>query len=254
MIAAITNAAGSAGKTTTAVTLAVLLAAQGARVLVVDADAQANATDWLGVRDAEVTLSEVLRQEQPLSAAITDTNTDGVQLVPANRSLEATALLLNAERAGEQRLRKALRDVEFDVVLIDCPGNVSTLTLSALVAAEKVISVTMPSRKEIDGLPELEDVVADVADAYRPGLVLNAVVLCNVPPANAGVLHVDAVRLLRDNYGELVSPAVRKSVRVPEAYGQSVPLPVHAPREAVTADYEAVLVWLQGRGVLTWRA
>lgn len=249
MIAAITNAAGSSGKTTTAVTLAALLAETGRTVLVVDADSQANATDWLGVTDATITLSEVLRNEARLQDTIVDTNTAGVQLVPANRSLEATAIILNVERAGEQRLRKALKGVDADVILIDCPGNVSTLTLSALVAADKVVTVAMPSRKEIEGVPELEGVVADVADNYRPGLVVDAIVLCNVPAANAGQLHVDAVRLLTEAYGPLVSPPVRRAVKVPEAYGHSIPLPAHAPTAGVTNDYREVLAWLIDKGV-----
>lgn len=249
MIIAITNAAGSSGKTTTAVTLAVLLAEAGSSVLVVDADSQANATDWLGVTNPSVTLSEVLRKEAHIQDAIVETNTSGVHLVPANRSLEATAIILNIETAGEQRLRKALQKVDYDVVMIDCPGNVSTLTLSALVAADKVVTVAMPSRKEIEGVPELEGVVADVADNYRPGLTVDAIVLCNVPAANAGQLHIDAVRLLTDAYGELVSPPVRRAVKVPEAYGQSVPLPTHAPLAGVTEDYRQVLVWLTDVGV-----
>ena len=249
---AIANQAGSAGKTTTAVTLAGLLSAEGQRVLVVDADAQANASSWLGVEDASCSLGEVLLRQALVDEAVAATTVKGLALVPASERLDGQAVELARALGGEQRLRVALGALPErpDVVLIDCPGAMSILTVSALVAADVVVTVAQPTIKELAGVPRIEATIREVADAYRPGLTLGAVVPCNVPPATAGAVYAQALALLQEEYGDLVTPPVRRTARVPEAYAQAAPLHVHAPREAVTDDYRAVLGHLRAAGVL----
>ena len=104
-----------------------------------------------------------------------------------------------------------------------------------------------PSLKELEGLPSLEETIAKVRGMYKPDLYLSAVIPCIVPPASAGALYVEGQERLREAYGDLVTPPVRRSVRVPEAYSQRVPLTVHAPLEQITSDYQAVADYLKGR-------
>lgn len=253
-IVAIANGAGSAGKTTSAVTLATLLGEQGQKVLVLDADRQCNATHWFGVDpdSASPTLGEVLKREAMLDEATLETNATRVWLVPGTREMEKIDVYLVMQRAGEQRLRLALQagGRDFDVVIIDCPGSLSTVTSSALIAADVVLTVAMPTTKETRGVPELEGVIMDIADAYQPELQLGGIIMCSVPPVTAGQLYAQAGEMLRDAYGGLVSPPVRRTTRVPEAEALRTPLPVHAPKARVTEDYRDVLAWLQSRGVL----
>ncbi len=245
------NQAGSAGKTTTAVTIAGLLAEAGHDVLLIDSDAQANATTWLGVNQPEITLGDVLLRRVPLKDAIVPTATPGLRLVPANDRLDGDAVELSRVLGGEQRLRVALETIPpADVTIIDCPGALSILTIAALVASDAVVTVAQPTVKELAGLPKLEATVEEVRSAYNPKLRLAAVVPCIVPPATSGALYSEALTLLRDTYGDLVTPPVRRSVRIPEAYSQQTPLNVHAPREPVTDDYRAVLKHLAGAGVM----
>lgn len=249
---AIANQAGSAGKTTTTVTLGGLLADEGAHVLIIDADAQANATAWLGGEDTHPTIGEVLLRQAQLDEAVLKTGIPGLHLVPAGSQLDGQAVELGRVLGGEQRLRTALEslDDQPDVVLIDCPGALSILTIAGLVAADLAVTVAQPTIKELAGVPRIEATVAEVRDAYRPGLALAAVVPCIVPPAAAGAVYSEALGLLQDEFGDLVTPPVRRSVRVPEAYAQQAPLHVHGPREAVTQDYRAVLAHLRMAGVL----
>lgn len=253
-VVAIANAAGSAGKSTTTVAIAALLARQGRRVLVVDGDAQATATGWLGVTVAagQPTTGDVLLRRVSLHEATVATPVDGVSVVPAARRLDGDSLQLTSVRAGEQRLRLALEadPPAADVVLVDCPGSVSIVTVAAMVAADAVVTVTQPTLKELQGLPELEATIAEVAEAYRPGLRLAAVVPCIVPAATAGRLYVEAMQLLTESYPGLVTAPVRRSARVPESYAASTPVPLFAPREPVTGDYQAVVADLCSRGVL----
>jgi len=249
-VVAIANAAGSAGKTTTAVTLATLLG-ERRRVLVIDGDAQATTTKWFGVKPAagQPTIADVLLRRASLAEAVVDTGVQGVQLVPADWGLDAAVLELAAVRAGEQRLRLALEGRDPEVtVLIDCPGSVSTMTVAACVAADAVVTVARPTLKEIEGIPQMLQLVADVAEAYRPSLRLAAVVPCDVPAS--GRLYAEGVELLEHHYPDLVTPSVRRTIKVPEAHAEATPVPLWVPNEPVTADYRRVLEWLTGRGVL----
>ena len=99
-------------------------------------------------------------------------------------------------------------------------------------------------------LPSLLATIEEVRSAYNAKLHLAAVVPCIVPPATSGAAYTEALALLRDTYGDLVTPPVRRSVRIPEAYAQQTPLSIHAPREAVTEDYRAVVEYLITAGVM----
>jgi len=252
MILALANQAGSAGKTTSAVTLAALLAEAGHSVLLVDSDAQANASSWLGVDDPANTLGDVLLRRVAAADAIVDTDVPNLRLLPANDRLDGDVVELARALGGEQRLRIALETltVPADVTIIDCPGALSVLTINALVAADAVVTVAQPSIKELAGLPKLESTIDDVRAAYNPKLRLGAVIPCIVPSVNSGAAYVEALALLRETYGDLVTHPVRRVVRVPEAYAHQRPLNLHAPREGVTEDYREVVKHLQHAGLL----
>ncbi len=257
----ILNQAGSVGKTTTAVTLAALLAESGVPTLLWDNDAQANATRHAGaVAEPGKTVSEVLLRRARVDEVIVPSAVENLWVVPADDTLAGTAIELGRSVGAEQRIRLALNELgnRYTVVL-DCPGALGILTIAALVASGEgdevggggsVIAVTTPALKELEGLPRLEQTIAEVASAYCPGLSLSAIVPCMVPPAAAGQLYLDGMHELRRLYGDLVTPPVRRSVRAPEAYARGVPLTVHAPLEQITSDYQVVFDVLKARGLL----
>ena len=251
---AIGNAAGSAGKTTSAVTLAALVAQTGQRVLLIDADAQGTATHWCGITvgEGQATIADLLLGTATIGDVIVSTAVEGLLLVPAAADLEPTMVEIERKRGAELRLRKALDGyTQADVVIIDCPGAVSTLTVSALVVADAAITVTQPTVKEIQGISRYADTVTDVADLYqRTGLERRAIIPCIVPPKTAGQLYSDGLQLLTDTWPDLVTPTIRRTVRVPESHAHGTPLPVWDPNGDVTGDYRSVLAWLTERGVL----
>lgn len=250
-IISVANQAGSAGKTTTAITLAALLAADGRRVRVIDLDAQSNASYWLGVTGASSVSADVLLGRSDLADVEVETGIEGLTLLPSTGRLDDDAVELARTLGGEQRLRIALEAASpVDVTFIDCPGSLSVLTIAALVASDYALTVTQPTIKELEGIPKMEQTVRDVAAAYNPKLRLGAVVPCIVPGANAGSVYGEALRLLTDNYQALVTPSARRSARIPEAYSQQRPLPVHAPREPVTQDYRDILADIEAKGLL----
>lgn len=245
---------GSSGKTTTAVTLAALLAGEGRQVLVIDLDLQANATSWLGVQvgEQDATAGDVLLRSSTLDQALLPTNTDGVRALAASRALSGDTVQLLRERGPEQRLKLAFRDLPADVedVIIDCPGTVSVLTVAALLVADTVLTTASPGLKEINGVAALAETIAETADIFASDVTLDAVVPCAVPPSGAGLMYAQALQVLQDSYPAQVTPTVRRSVRVPEAASHCTPLPAWAPRDAVTGDYRDVLTHLRGRGLL----
>lgn len=251
-IVAVVSGAGSAGKTTTATTLAALMAEGGRQVLLVDLDPQANATTALGVEPGAVhhTAGSVMLREATLAEATVSTPIDGLGLVPASDELDEHSVLLNRITGAEQRLKHALRGVEADAVILDCQAGIGLFPIAALVAATGAITTTFPSTKEVQGLPRVEGLIDDVRDAYNPELELSAVVPCSVPPATAGRLYADAVAAITDTYGDVATPPVRRSVAASRAYDQGTPLPVSAPGEPVTEDYRAVLAALMTKGIL----
>jgi chromosome partitioning protein len=254
-IVPIANMAGSAGKTTTAVSLAVLLAQAGRRVLLVDLDSQCNATEWLGCDPDEVEASSaaVLLKKASLVEALVKTTVDGLLLLPASTGMEAEVMQLQTTRGSELRLKVALRDCpeDVDVVLIDCPGQMGVMTVAALVVATSVVTVTAPGSKELSGVPKIEALVEDLADdGSNEGLTLGAVVPCIVPSKSAGKAHQTLLGYLKDGYGDRVTPEVRRSIRVTEAQQHQIPLPLYAAKDPVTDDYRAVLAHLQAGGIL----
>lgn len=251
---AFVNDSGSAGKTTSDVSLGTLLAEKPKRVLLMDCDPQGNATLFAGAQATPgKTMGEVLLGERTLDEVIVPTVVEGMFIAPADRSLNAAVVALTRDFGGEQMIRVALQsmDQQFDAVLIDCPGSANVLTVAALAAADHAIAVAQPTLKELEGLPALEDTIEKVRSRFQnPTLRLSAVIPCIVPPATSGAVYADGLARLRELYGDLVTSPVRRSVRVPEAYSHRRPLPTFAPFEPATLDYQTVLDELIGRKVM----
>ncbi|OAT69408.1 chromosome partitioning protein [Mycobacteroides immunogenum] len=268
---AVASLGGSTGKTTTAVTLGVDLAINfGLKVRIVDLDSQANASGWLGYEDTHgKTVAEILRGEASVADVelpgrvvngVNDANEPlfgeipNLTLVPARRStLDKIMIELAADPEGVFRLREALSAADpVDVTLIDCPGTMSTLVVSGILATsigEKrpgrgawgVIACTPPAYKGTRGLPDLERQIASLRKIYRVDIELLAVVPCVVPPKNQGQVYLDQMEDLQSAYGELVTPGVARAGIVDEAFANSTPLPLYGYRaKHVTEDYKSV--------------
>src|SRR5512143_1946138 len=136
---ALANQKSGVGKTTTAVNLGASLAASGQRVLIVDADPQANASSSLGIdpNTVERSLYDGLIRREPLSTIIVPTRHANLNLVPSAPALAGAEVEMVSILAREHLLRKLLEPVlpEYEHVLIDCPPSLGLLTINALTAA-----------------------------------------------------------------------------------------------------------------------
>jgi chromosome partitioning protein len=246
------NQKGGVGKTTTAVNVGACLAQWGQRVLVVDADPQANATSSLGVDKHAVPLStyDLLVREVPLARVVQPTGRPRLDLVPSSPSLAgATVELINLPQR-EYRLRQALNslspsesggaDDRYDYVLVDCPPSLGILTVNGLTAAAN--GVIIPVQCEylaLEGLSQLARAIGLVRRALNPSLQLRGLVMTMYDVRTTLSRQVvDEVR--RHFPGRVFDTIIPRSVRLSEApsYGESIIS--YAPRSAGAVAYVAL--------------
>ena len=136
---AVANQKGGVGKTTTAINLAAVIASWGHRVLLVDADPQANATSGIGIQRGSFrrALYHSLVLDEPISAIILPTSSPSLEVVPSNKDLAGAEIELVDVGRREFKLKKALATIEgnYDYIIIDCPPSLGLLTLNARTAA-----------------------------------------------------------------------------------------------------------------------
>jgi chromosome partitioning protein len=247
-VIAIVNQKGGCGKTTTTVNLAGALAADGARVLILDMDPQAHATLAMGLEpdDLDANLYEVLVEPsgaERLDSVIIDVS-DKIDIAPSSIVLSALEQKLAAERhdARTERLSAALDTLQplYDYVLIDCPPNVGLLTFNALRAASEVIIPLETSFFAIDGVQKLLETIGLLSD--RIGHELSVRVL--------PTLYDGRTRYARQTLGDIrelfkelcFDTVIRVNVKLREAARQGVPISVYAKSANGAMDYASVAI------------
>ena len=183
-VIALTNQKGGVGKTTTAVNLGVSLVQQGKKVLLIDADAQANLTMALGYNrpdDIPITLSTVMQniiddKTLDVSRGIIH-HREGVDLLPSNIELSGFEVRLINAMSRERVLKTYVNEVKknYDYVLIDCMPSLGMITINALAAADSVIIPTQPHYLSAKGLELLLRSVSMVKRQINPKLRIDGI-------------------------------------------------------------------------------
>jgi chromosome partitioning protein len=237
---AIANQKGGVAKTNLTGNLGAELAAGGLRVLLIDIDPQATLTTWLLGRSNAPGTAEVLLGEADLAAIAVTISAFGVALVPAVPDrLRVAERTLGAQVGSERTLAKALRRLEVDVVLIDCPPSMGILTASALVAATSGVIIPLAAAPEaLDGYIQVTNNLQKLRDALDLPLPIVAVVPTRYDQRLRIARDVlEAARSLCD--GVLTSP-IRENVALRELFGHRQPIRTYRPDSTGAADYAMV--------------
>ncbi len=225
-ILAITNQKGGVGKTTTSVNLAASLAASGKRVIMIDMDAQGNATTGSGVdKDADTPGTyELLMGETTLADCCQRGEGVSYDVIASNSDLTAAEIALMQLPDRDQRLKKALVTAadKFDYVLIDCPPALNILTLNALVAANGVVIPMQCEYYALEGLTSLLNTIEQVRSSVNPHLEIEGLLRTMYDGRNN--LGNQVSSQLSQHFGEKVyRTVIPRNVRLAEAPSYGLP-------------------------------
>jgi chromosome partitioning protein len=239
-VIAIASQKGGVGKTTTAINLGACLAQESRRVLLIDVDAQGNATSGLGVNgnDQSTSIYEALIGQVELRQAVMPTALANMDLVPAGQRLSGAEVELVGMLARETRLKQclALLRQEYDFVLIDGPPSLGLLTVNALAAADSVLVPLQCEYLALEGLTQLIAAIRLVQDHLNPGLRIEGVLLTMFDARlNLSQQVADEARKF---FAERVyRTVIPRNVRLSEAPSFGKPIVLYDPHSSGAESY-----------------
>ena len=220
-VIAVTNQKGGVGKTTTSVNLSAALAYMGKKVLLVDIDPQANATQGIGVDRSSLSLTvyDAITQSTPLKDIIISTDVKNLDIVPANIDLAGVEIELSQVKSGrEQRIRNALQTVKerYDFVIIDCPPALGLLNTNALTASDAVLIPVQCEYYALEGLTQLLNTILLTQKVFNEKLTIEGVLLTMLDSrTNLGIEVSQEVRkYFREKVYDVVIP---RNIKLSEA-------------------------------------
>ncbi len=240
----IANQKGGVGKTTTTMNLGCALARAGKRVLLIDSDAQANLTSYLGVTPGR-TLDELYLSKKPLAVselqAFIHTTRHGVSLIPSDSNLNGVEYYLFSKPKRELLLAGWIDKIrhEYDFVLIDTPPSLNLLTLNALCASDGVIVPVQPEFFSLEGIVKIRDSITDVRERWNPKLTIRGIV---VTQANLRrKLTSEVLSALKSEFEDRVfATLIRENSSVSESSGHGKSVLEYAPASHGAEDYNSL--------------
>ena len=240
-VIAVANQKGGVGKTTTTHTLGDALAADGARVLLVDLDPQACLTYAAGLdpESLQPSLHDVLLGRADAAAVVTPAGR--CTLLPASIDLAGSEVVLATKVGREHALARALAPIkaDYDLVLVDCPPSLGILTINGLTAADVVVIPLQCETLSHRGVGQLLETVADVRAYTKPDLAILGAVATMFDARSRHPREIAAD--VADRYGLVVlEPLVPRSIRFAEAPATGRSILDHAPASPGATAYRAL--------------
>ncbi len=226
-IFAIANQKGGVGKTTTSINLTFALGELGKKVLLVDIDPQGNSSSGIGLdrRELKLSIYDVLVNSVPITDVILRSSSPNVDIAATNLDLAAAEIELVPMARREFRLKEALDKVKplYDYIIIDCPPSLGLLTISGLVAAQRLLVPVQCEYYALDGLGQLLSTTEKIAANLNPELAIEGAVLTMFDGRTN--LAKEVVNEVRKFFGDkLFNTVIPRNVRLAEApsFGRSI--------------------------------
>lgn len=226
-IVAVANQKGGVGKTTTAVNLAASLGVLEQKILLIDADPQANATSGLGIDPDGVTAGtyQVIEHELTPKQVVQKTKTPNVDLIASHLDLVAVEIELVDKDRREYMLKTALDAIrhEYDYIIIDCAPSLGLITINALTAADSVIVPIQCEYYALEGLGKLINTIRSVQNLHNPDLDIEGLLLTMYDSRLR--LSNQVVEEVKSHFNNMVfNTIIQRNTRLSEApsFGESI--------------------------------
>ncbi len=240
-IIAIANQKGGVGKTTTAINLAASLAVLEKKVLIIDADPQANTTSGLNFNPEngeKRTLYEILIGKISASDALIQTELEKLHMIPSHINLVGAEIEMLDAPERESMLKKALAPIRdnYDYIIMDCSPSLGLITVNCLTAADSVMIPVQPEFFALEGLAKLIQTIRLVQNGINPALTIEGFVVTMFDGRTK--VHSQVVMQLREHFKDMVfNTIIQRSIRLSEAPSYGKPIILYDVMNNGTSNY-----------------